>query len=162
MPWRESPSVRVAYLCDFPLWKKHTAPEHLKHELLFKKRLGKKLPLKRTASSYSSNCYLLQAINEDRDAYFCSSLSLFLSVALPDIIVHFNFCTGTLGKREVWIPFLMPIYLWFSCNKYERSVCCHFTLEFNMCHFLCCFTGRIRKQQKGVTGAWRTTVDFCE
>ena len=63
MPWRELPSVRVAYLCDFPLWKKkkkkkkkkaslththtythslthsltHTAPEHLKHELFLKR-----------------------------------------------------------------------------------------------------------------------------
>lgn len=132
-PRTEPPSVRVAYLCDFPLWaththariraSAHTVPEHLKHELLFfKKRLGKKLPLKRTASYDSSNCYLLQAINEDRDADFCSALSLFLSLASADIIVHFNFCTDTGGKNKFGFHIFLFFFLFFfAAHKFTSG-----------------------------------------
>lgn len=170
--------------------ERDAAEEHLKHELVFAKKekaqTWTELPLKRTAGS--SNCYLLQAINEDRDAHFCSSLSLVLPLAAAHIVVHFNFfflslslsvflCVqehrGKGGKREGFFSSIFSKKFYFCflqficffptlpfspCNKYERSLCCHFTLEINMCRFLCSFAGRIRETTKRCD---RSLADNC-
>lgn len=136
-------------------------PEHLKHELLFKKKregLGKKRPLKRTASGGSPDSYLLRAISEDRDADFCGAPSLSPSLAAAHVLVPFNFCTdtgegvglgwvggGLEGGTQVWIPyfffliifiylfFIFFIFFWSHINSPLRS--CNKHERPLCCHF---------------------------
>lgn len=146
--------------CVTSHFEKNTAPEHLKHEL-FLNRLREKLPVKRTASSDCSKCFCSRHQWGPRCLLLQLSAPLSL-IRLTRYYSAFQLLYRHTGKGKFGLHFFYHNLPLVFCNKYARSVCCHFSLEFNMCYFLCCFTGRIRKQQKGVTRAWRTTVDFCE
>lgn len=89
----------------------------MKHELLLKRETASKAD----AWLLVLQVFLLQAINEDRGAYFCGSLSLVLSFALPDIIVHLNFCTRIQARGSLdsvfsffFFFFELTIHLLFS------------------------------------------------
>lgn len=180
-PRTEPPSVRVAYLCDFPLWATHThARTHTRKcthgpgtfetwvAVFFKKKTWKE-----TASKADGQLRLLQLLSAPGNQWRPRCWLLQRSVPLPLTRLSRYYSAFQLlyrhrRKKQVWIPYFSFFFLSFfllhinsplgSCNKYERPLCCHFTLGLNMCHFTC----RIRKQQKGVTGALRTTVDCCE
>lgn len=157
----ESPSVST---CDFPLQQKkkpHTATERWKHELLALKKTYGETALKADDQFWlhfsPSQCF--SASGKSMRIAMLTSSSAALSLALlQDHFVHFNFW---ISKSKLRNLYLVPFF-GFLLIKYDRSVYFHFSLELNMWHILYDFTGRIRRQLKGVTSAWRTTVGFGE